>query len=77
MTRKSIKEDADIKKSAKEFVAGILAYAANHGAYSIFNSDQSGFNRELQPARTLDHKGIFALDILISYFENAKTIYHS
>ncbi|KAF4522672.1 hypothetical protein B566_EDAN010453 [Ephemera danica] len=53
VTKSTIRDEAEILKTAKTFIANTSDYIKVIGPRRMFNSDQSGFNREMHHGRTL------------------------
>lgn len=57
VSRKTIEDSANLKKSADEFVASVKPFIAEYGPENVYNSDQSGFQLEIHSGRTLTYAG--------------------
>ncbi|KAF4528717.1 hypothetical protein B566_EDAN016281 [Ephemera danica] len=57
VTRNTIKNEAEIEKSAQTFISNTSVYIESIGPENTYNADQSGFNKELHTGRTLAECG--------------------
>jgi len=58
VTRAQIAKSDEIDEAARDFVAEVKTEMVNVGARNTYNSDQSGFNKELHFGRSLDYRGV-------------------
>ncbi|GAV08722.1 hypothetical protein RvY_18376 [Ramazzottius varieornatus] len=72
MTEKSIKELPKVKQSAADCVALVRSRIADYGLDCLWNADQSGFEYETRPGRTLDICGVKHVEA-ITQSENSMT----
>ncbi|GAU94779.1 hypothetical protein RvY_06496 [Ramazzottius varieornatus] len=57
VTAKNLREAPDVKKDADECVAYVRSRIQAYGLDCLWNADQSGFEYEMRPGRTLDFIG--------------------
>ncbi|GAV00910.1 hypothetical protein RvY_11693 [Ramazzottius varieornatus] len=57
VTEKYLKEELEMKKNADECVALVKSRIQAYGQDCLWNADQSGFEYEMRPGRTLDFVG--------------------
>ena len=57
ITRKTLEDKEKLKVSAENFVNKVKPYITQYGTENVYNSDQSGFQLEVHPGRTLAIEG--------------------
>ncbi|GAV09075.1 hypothetical protein RvY_18673 [Ramazzottius varieornatus] len=76
VTKKSLEAAPQVKQSAEECVALVRSRIADHGLDCLWNTDQSGFEYEMRPGRTLEQKGVKHVEA-ITQSENSMTQFYT
>lgn len=73
-THKQVRDIPEVIKTARDFVNTFKNKYKDVDAFSIRNTDQSGFNLELLPGRTLEVKGSLSVEATV---QSANSLTHS